>query len=393
VGLAILAAGLISVAILGHTGKGRHAAVVCAAVYFIFALLCFVVGLFHALGGPSNCLGGKGASSAGTAIQHLLIAAEVGMFAVTLYHERHVLQAVPLLYLALGLTMYAERLDRNPDGMSKTSLYMPLVRGTLHLVSGGCLLLVRSVTRRWVFGRMVAVERKAYEAAWHAVIALGGGATAALRELEAWSQRTQLDRRPQGFLQQLCWDHAPGPAAAETGQSQRQTRPAESLDVLYRQAEMLNPMLQAKVATLAQACGGLLPVVETCGADDVEDLKRYLPWSETGGGARVAWAEVKPVERALEKLLRTYDCDVSRLLDVCRQAIAFDRLEDLLACLRALAKDEELEVVRLKIRTNRGYDSSYSGGFRCMAVMIVIVHVKLSSIFNCLILCFDILVS
>jgi hypothetical protein len=174
------------------------------------------------------------------------------MFAVTLYHERHVLQAVPLLYLALGLTMYAERLDRNPDGMSKTSLYMPLVWGTLHLVSGGCLLLVRSVTRRWVFGRMVAVERKAYEAAWHAVIALGGGATAALRELEAWSQRTQLDRRPQGFLQQQrCWDQVA--AAAETGQSQRQTRPAESLDVLYRQAEMLNPMLQAKVATLAQA--------------------------------------------------------------------------------------------------------------------------------------------
>jgi hypothetical protein len=79
----------------------------------------------------------------------------------------------------------------------------------------------------------------------------------------------------------------------------------------------------------------------------------------------VAWAEVKPVERALEKLLRTYDCDVSRLLDICRQAIAFDRLEDLLACLKGVMVDKELEVVRLKIRTSRGYDSSYSGGFRC----------------------------
>ena len=35
--------------------------------------------------------------------------------------------------------------------------------------------------------------------------------------------------------------------------------------------------------------------------------------------AKVRWARPKSAERALEKLYRSYDCDVSRLLDCCRQ--------------------------------------------------------------------------
>ena len=76
------------------------------------------------------------------------------------------------------------------------------------------------------------------------------------------------------------------------------------------------------------------------------------------------WTRIKPTERALEKLIRSYDCDVSRLLDCCRQSIVFERLEDLLCCLQAIDCDEELQIVRLKNRLDEGYDARFSGGFR-----------------------------
>jgi hypothetical protein len=170
---------------------------------------------------------------------------------------------------------------------------------------------------RWVFGRLVAAERAAYDAAWRAAAAAGPGAAAALRELEAWSLRARADRPPPGGLRQTCRD----PEAAAAG-GPRRVRPADSLDVLYRQAEALNPVLRAKATALARQCGGLLLLRDEDGGGGgggPAPRRRYAAWGETEEGARVAWAEVKPAERALEKLLRTYGCEVARLLDLCRQ--------------------------------------------------------------------------
>ena len=44
--------------------------------------------------------------------------------------------------------------------------------------------------------------------------------------------------------------------------------------------------------------------------------------AEPGLLARVQWARVKSARRAIEKLYRSYGCDVSRLLDCCRQVRA-----------------------------------------------------------------------
>ena len=53
--------------------------------------------------------------------------------------------------------------------------------------------------------------------------------------------------------------------------------------------------------------------------------------------------------------------DPSRLLDVCRQTIVFDRLEDLIACLRIISSDGEVQVLRIKNRMDPAYDARDSG--------------------------------
>ncbi len=78
------------------------------------------------------------------------------------------------------------------------------------------------------------------------------------------------------------------------------------------------------------------------------------------------WAGVKQAERALEKLLRSYDCDVSRPLDCCRQRIVFDTIFDLTSCLNRdnIRTDHEIEVVRIKILLDERFDLWRTGGFR-----------------------------
>ncbi len=62
--------------------------------------------------------------------------------------------------------------------------------------------------------------------------------------------------------------------------------------------------------------------------------------------------------------MRSYGGDVSRLVDVCRQSIVFDRPEDLAACLRAVAADPEVVVHRVKNRLDPAYDARTSAGYR-----------------------------
>jgi len=67
-------------------------------------------------------------------------------------------------------------------------------------------------------------------------------------------------------------------------------------------------------------------------------------------------------------VVRCYSYDVSRLLDICRQTIAFDTVDDLVQCLRAIVDDGDVRVVRIKNRLDMGYDSGESAGYRDVAI-------------------------
>ena len=87
------------------------------------------------------------------------------------------------------------------------------------------------------------------------------------------------------------------------------------------QAACLDPLLRHKCRQLAALCRGAFRV-DTAGAErQFESYDEPTPAGgrEQGAAHKWLWAGVKPAERALEKLLRSYDCDPSRLLDCCRQ--------------------------------------------------------------------------
>jgi len=110
--------------------------------------------------------------------------------------------------------------------------------------------------------------------------------------------------------------------------------------------------------------------------EDVFNASR-LPEFAAGGGAggpplggrpRDWGAALKPSRRVLEKLLRCYGNDPSRLLDYCRQGLVFETPADLLRCLEAIETDEELEVVRIRNRMDPAADPACTGGFRNVLV-------------------------
>ncbi len=61
-------------------------------------------------------------------------------------------------------------------------------------------------------------------------------------------------------------------------------------------------------------------------------------------------------------MIQFLEQDVSLLVDVCRQSIVFREGRDLVSCLRAIADDSDVSIVRVKNRLDPGYNSA--GGYR-----------------------------
>ena len=97
-----------------------------------------------------------------------------------------------------------------------------------------------------------------------------------------------------------------------------------SLDQLFNQAAALDPFLRRKALALALGADGRLPIAVNLEGSEALSYQRARELAESDSAGRIRWAGLKPTERALEKLLRCYDCEVARLLDCCRQAVASD---------------------------------------------------------------------
>ena len=162
-----------------------------------------------------------------------------------------------------------------------------------------------------------------------------------------------------------------------------QLSPVGSLDQLFGCAKCLYPIFLTKVREWAMASNGLFPVRSTrdkqCSRAEVsvsiERPDEYVSLAADSedlaagaGGQRVMFAKIKSVERALEKLVRTYKQDVSRLLDLCRQTIVFADLSSLSACLGSVGSDREVKLCRVKNRMDPSYDPARSMGYRDVAL-------------------------
>lgn len=52
------------------------------------------------------------------------------------------------------------------------------------------------------------------------------------------------------------------------------------------------------------------------------------------------------------------------LLDLCRQCITFESVEDIARCLHAISSDPEVQICRIKNRMDPNYNSAVSAGYR-----------------------------
>ena len=118
--------------------------------------------------------------------------------------------------------------------------------------------------------------------------------------------------------------------------------------------------LKSKVKEWAGASAGMFPAA-TAGA------ARYLRWADVAGTKQegdVAWASVKSTRRAMEKLHRAYEGDVSRLVDLCRHMIVFEQVQDLATCLDLMLSDSDVSVERIKNYMGEDHDPATSAGYR-----------------------------
>jgi hypothetical protein len=121
--------------------------------------------------------------------------------------------------------------------------------------------------------------------------------------------------------------------------------------LLHTQATLARGSLLPKVLDLASRFNGMFPLRRD--ASSSENSKRVqfgkCPsrlWQTSKGMFEMG--QIKPLARATQKADTAYAGDVSRLLDVCRERIVFEKLQDLADCLQAVHDDEEFIIVRIK---------------------------------------------
>uniref|UniRef100_A0A7S0EEM4 Uncharacterized protein n=1 Tax=Hanusia phi TaxID=3032 RepID=A0A7S0EEM4_9CRYP len=89
---------------------------------------------------------------------------------------------------------------------------------------------------------------------------------------------------------------------------------------------------------------------------------------ESVATTKVQWAPVKKKRRVVEKAIRVHGGDLSRVLDVLRECLVFERVEDLSRCLEEISQDDGVEVVRVKNRLSENFDANSTAGYRDVLV-------------------------
>ncbi len=247
--------------------------------------------------------------------------------------------------------------------------------------------LARHYSRKWVLQTLLASDREKFDSVWSEISSKDCNKVALTylsRLANKISKNLDLSKARQYHSQQITKrrfalagqssSNSLKPESFSTLQFQKEPSFAESvmsvssprsrssirsLDQLMDQAGCINIFLKKKAKDLALLSKGAILVDSTSPEPTFE---RYEEDSIVGH--KWLWATVKSADRAVEKLLRSYDCDVSLLLDCCRQTIVFDEVSDLAACLNSLAVDNEIKFIKVKNMLDVNYNAWRSGGFR-----------------------------
>jgi len=136
----------------------------------------------------------------------------------------------------------------------------------------------------------------------------------------------------------------------------------DSYDQLFTQSILLHGILREKIKVWALGSQGYLPVIDSNGEN------RFVKWEAAQGDPElrkiVKWPLIKRSSRAVEKLARVYNGDVSRLGDIVRFSLFFDTFTDLTQALGCIVTDFDVKVERVKSRMSLKHDGDATAGYR-----------------------------
>ncbi|EKX47673.1 hypothetical protein GUITHDRAFT_106661 [Guillardia theta CCMP2712] len=158
--------------------------------------------------------------------------------------------------------------------------------------------------------------------------------------------------------------------------------PVTSLDQIYLHATIIQNVFRRKVYEIARRSNGLLK--RKPGNDrSLRKLRRSASVSGTveceleAGNvlqyAEVEWSKQKSTSRGVEKVVRCYDGDSSRLVDVCRESIVYEHIQDIIVAVRCIKLDQDISVKRIKNRLDPDLDPWSTAGYRDVAIHLCLV--------------------
>ena len=218
----------------------------------------------------------------------------------------------------------------------------------------------RRQSRIWAH-KVIAADVESYGASWKRI--LDSESASSFEILESFASKLALSPSDaaQYYHHQLI--HQIAIMIARPTQKANYYQSVNNLDQLFVQAAGLHPFLRAKVANWAMQINALVPVA---GSRPQEiSFRRWSDIAKDQVSLRaMQWGQLKTRKRAVEKLFRSYSLEVSRLVDLCRQSLYFGNLDEILQCLKLIAEDPTVELLRVHNRLRPSFDASATAGYR-----------------------------
>jgi hypothetical protein len=262
----------------------------------------------------------------------------------------------------------------------------------------------------WRSNKIIELDKRTYEGVWDSITSKPAGQkdladlSSRIEELVRSSSETVLHRRHERertCLQSLVTLFSNRGAEKHPAQINvehevenwpfvpRQLKRSimfDSIDQLYMQAVILEPLFHEKITKLAATVNGTF-------LTKFSNNSRSMLWTDLlfQSSAHIFTnskmvrqdesvfvqakdfnftevSHLKNVDRAIEKIVRSYKGRVSFTCDVVRQNVVFDTIPDMTSMMGALNNDPEIKVIRVKNRMATAYDSSLTCGYRDVLV-------------------------
>jgi len=141
-----------------------------------------------------------------------------------------------------------------------------------------------------------------------------------------------------------------------------------AIDTLEREARTIGKGLGARTELRQQVADLTELYSQAYRLDDI--FQAHVQQWAGAMGARSLRAPVKRQNRTLQKVMRHYSGDPSRVCDLVRATLVFESFEGLCDGLKTIASDETVCIDRIKNRFDSSYPAEQSAGYRDVSLVV-----------------------